>query len=208
MIRCHALGKIMTEPKDKKEILSVGAKTYLNQLAKESVYEYRPLIKSKYLDKGIICEDEAIRLYNEVHFTDLVKNTERRNNGLISGECDLYIPKKRGIDIKCSWSLDTFPVLTEDCHDKDYEWQCRGYMMLFDVPVWDVAYCLVSTPDELIWEGEEDLHYVDHIDPQMRITCIRYERDFKLEEKIIEKTTAAIAYIAETKKKILSLHSK
>lgn len=208
MIRCHALGKIMTEPKDKKEILSVGAKTYLNQLAKESVYEYRPLIKSKYLDKGIICEDEAIRLYNEVHFTDLVKNTERRNNGLISGECDLYIPKKRGIDIKCSWSLDTFPVLTEDCHDKDYEWQCRGYMMLFDVPVWDVAYCLVSTPDELIWEGEEDLHYVDHIDPQMRITCIRYERDLKLEDKIKEKATAAITYIAETKKKILSLHGK
>jgi len=208
MIRCHALGKIMTEPKDKKEILSVGAKTYLNQLAKESVYEYRPLIKSKYLDKGIICEDEAIRLYNEVHFTDLVKNTERRNNGLISGECDLYIPKKRGIDIKCSWSLDTFPVLTEDCHDKDYEWQCRGYMMLFDVPVWDVAYCLVSTPDELIWEGEEDLHYVDHIDPQMRITCIRYERDLKLEDKIKEKAAAAITYIAETKKKILSLHGK
>jgi len=208
MIRCHALGKIMTEPKDKKEILSVGAKTYLNQLAKESVYEYCPIIKSKYLDKGIICEDEAIRLYNEVHFTDLVKNTERRNNGLISGECDLYIPKKRGIDIKCSWSLDTFPVMTEDCHDKDYEWQCRGYMMLFDVPVWDVAYCLVSTPDELIWEGEEDLHYVDHIDPQMRITCIRYERDLKLEDKIKEKAAAAITYIAETKKKILLLHGK
>ena len=208
MIRCHALGKIMTEPKDNKEILSVGAKTYLNKLAKESVYEYCPIIKSKYLDKGIICEDEAIRLYNEVHFTDLVKNTERRNNGLISGECDLYIPKKRGIDIKCSWSLDTFPVMTEDCHDKDYEWQCRGYMMLFDVPVWDVAYCLVSTPDELIWEGEEDLHYVDHIDPQMRITCIRYERDLKLEDKIKEKATAAITYIAETKKKILLLHGK
>lgn len=208
MIRCHALGKIMTEPKDKKEVLSVGAKTYLNQLAKESVYEYRPLIKSKYLDKGIICEDEAIRLYNEVYFTDLVKNTQRRNNGLITGECDLYIPKKRGIDIKCSWSLDTFPVLTEDCHDKDYEWQCRGYMMLFDVPVWDVAYCLVSTPDELIWEGEEDLHYVDHIDPVMRITTIRYERDLALEDKIKEKASAAITYIAETKKRILSLHSK
>lgn len=208
MIRCHALGKIMTEPKDKKEILSVGAKTYLNQLAKESVYEYSPQIKSKYLDKGIICEDEAIRLYNEVYFTDLVKNTERRNNGLISGECDLYIPEKRGIDIKCSWSLDTFPVLTEDCHDKDYEWQCRGYMMLFDVPVWDVAYCLVSTPDELIWEGEEDLHYVDHIDPVMRITTIRYERDLALEDKIKEKASAAITYIAETKKRILSIHSK
>ena len=208
MIRCHALGKIMTEPKDKKEILSIGAKTHLNQLAKESVYEYRPLIKSKYLDKGIICEDEAIRLYNEVHFTDLVKNTERRNNGLITGECDLYIPEKRGIDIKCSWSLDTFPVLTEDCHDKEYEWQCRGYMMLFNVPVWDVAYCLVSTPDELIWEGEEDLHYVDHIDPVMRITTIRYERDVALEDKIKEKASAAITYISETKKKILSLHGK
>jgi len=206
MIRCSSLGKIMTEPKGKGEVLSVGAKTYLNQLAKEKVYGYYSSIESRYLSKGILCEDASIALYNLVNFCDLVKNDERKNNGLIIGECDLFIPNKRGVDIKTAWSLDTFPVLPEDCHDKEYEWQARGYMMLWDLPIWDIAYCLVSTPYELMPEGKEDLHIVDHIAPEMRITSIRYERCEKLEDKIKEKAAAAIEYIEDTIKRIQSCH--
>lgn len=206
MIRCSSLGKIMTDPKGKGEVLSVGAKTYLNQLAKEKVYGYISSIDSRYLSKGLICEEESIALYNAVNFCELVKNEERRNNGIIIGECDLFVPNRRGVDIKTAWSLDTFPVLPEDCHDKDYEWQARGYMLLWDLPIWDVAYCLVSTPDELIPDGKEELHYVDHIPPEMRITSIRYERCEKLEEKMLEKATAAIEYINDAVKRIKACH--
>jgi hypothetical protein len=79
-------------------------------------------------------------------------------------------------------------------------------MMLWDLPIWDIAYCLVSTPDELIPDGKEDLHYVDHIPPEMRITSIRYKRDMALENKIKEKATAAIEYINETVIRIKNCH--
>ncbi len=38
-IRCSALSKIMTEPKSKDEVLSVGAKTYIDDLASEFVWQ-------------------------------------------------------------------------------------------------------------------------------------------------------------------------
>lgn len=210
LIRCSSLGKIMTEPtaaaKKAGEVLSVGAKTYLVSLAKESVYDYREEIGSKYLEKGKRVEDEAIQLYNSVFFLDLKKNAERRDNGLITGECDLIVPGKKGIDIKSPWSLATFPAITEDCHDKDYEWQCRGYMMLWDVPEWEVAYCMVDTPDELMRYEQPELHKVGDIDPQMRITTITYQRDLELEEDIKAKVKAAQDFIVATIEKIKIIH--
>lgn len=207
LIRCSSLGKIMTEPKSKGEVLSVGAKTYLTDLAKQGVYGYQTEITSKYMEKGLAVENEAIDLYNEVHFESLSKNTERREDDFITGECDLIIPGKRGIDIKCAWSLDTFPVLTEDCHDKDYEWQCRGYMRLWDVQSWEVAYCMVSTPEELVGPFDQpELHSVDHIPKHMRITSIHYTRDAALEAKIAEKCAAAQVFYTDAVRRILATH--
>ena len=69
LIRASSVGKLMTSAKSKKpEDLSAGAITYCKQLAKEFVYGYRKEINSKYLDKGIICEDQSIQLYNDVFF--------------------------------------------------------------------------------------------------------------------------------------------
>lgn len=210
LIRCSSLGKIMTEPtataKKAGEVLSVGAKTYLVSLAKEAVYSYSEEIGSKYLEKGKRVEDESIQLYNSVFFRDLKKNKERRDNGLITGECDLIIPGKKGIDIKSPWSLATFPAITEDCHDKDYEWQCRGYMMLWDVPEWEVAYCMVDTPEDLMRYEQPEIHQVGDIDPQMRVTTITYQRDLELEEAIRTKVAASQKFISETIDRIKLIH--
>lgn len=206
LIRCSSLGKIMTDPKTKGETLSVGAKTYLLDLAKQSVYKYQEEITSKYMDKGIIVEDESIALYNDVNFTSLTKNKERRDDEYLTGECDLIIPAVKVIDIKSAWSLATFPVVPEDCHDKDYEWQCRGYMRLWDVPAAEVAYCMVSTPEELIRYEQPELHIVDHIAKQMRVTSISYERDMALEEKIVEKCKAAKVFYHQALQRIMSAH--
>lgn len=210
LIRCSSLGKIMTEPTaaatKKGEVLSVGAKTYLVSLAKEYVYDFREEVSSKYMEKGKAVEEDSINLYNAVFFRDLKKNTERRDNGLITGECDLIIPEKKGIDIKSSWSLATFPVLTEDCHEKDYEMQARGYMMLWDVPEWEIAYCMVDTPPELMRYEQPELHQVSHIDPQMRVTTISYRRDADIEEAIKNKVVAAQKFIAATIERIRVIH--
>lgn len=183
---------LIQEAKDKS--LSAGAKTYIEGLAKEELYQFKEIITGKYMDKGLIVEDESILLYNSVFFTDYVKNTERRTNDWITGECDIIIPGVAGIDIKSTWSLATFPATSAAAHDTLYEWQCRGYMMLWDVPAWEVAYCMVNTPDELIKYEQESLHYVDHIDEALRVTIIKYERDMELEAKIINKVKAARQY--------------
>lgn len=196
---------LLQEAKDKS--LSAGAKTYIESLAKEELYGFKEIITGKYMDKGLIVEDESIQLYNSVFFTDYVKNTERRTNDWITGECDVIVPGVAGIDIKSAWSLATFPATSAAAHDTLYEWQCRGYMMLWDVPLWEVAYCMVNTPDELIKYEQESLHYVDHIDEALRVTIIKYERDMELEAKIIAKVKAARQYFDQITAQIKRDHN-
>ena len=68
IIRCSQLGKIMTDGK-KGEELSAGAKTYLRELLKKEILGYDDEISSKYLEKGIRCEQESLNLYNTVFFS-------------------------------------------------------------------------------------------------------------------------------------------
>lgn len=192
-IRASSLAEIMTDPKSANETLSVGAKTYIERLAKQNVYGFEDVMTSKYTEKGCIVENESIALYNSVFFTDHAKNEERRTNDWITGECDIYTGNKI-IDIKSPWSLATFPATSEAGKDKTYEWQLRAYMWLWDVDEAEIAYCLVSTPDELIGWDNPDLHYVDHIDPALRVTIVPYTRDKAKEAKIIERVTAAQLY--------------
>lgn len=205
-IRSSSLSKIMTTPKIKGELLSVGAKTYITKLAKEFVYGYEEIISSKYMDKGILLEDASIDLYNRVMFTNHVKNTERKTNEWITGECDIYTESKI-IDIKTSWSLATFPCVSTDGISDDYEWQLRAYMMLWNVDMAEIAYCMVSTPDELIKYEQEELHYVDNIDEALRITITPYKRDLALEDKIKVKCEAAQNYFNEILELIAQDHN-
>jgi hypothetical protein len=193
-IRCSSLGKIMTEPKSKGEKLSVGAKTYIEELAKEFVYGFQRVITSKEMEKGTLVENHSIQLINDVFFTNYSKNTGRRENEWLTGECDIYVPGTKIIDVKSPWSLATFPATVFAGQDKDYEWQGRGYCMLWDVDLFEIYYCMVNTPDELIRFEDPSIHYVDHIDPTLRITRVPYERDRALEEKIKEKVEASREY--------------
>jgi len=204
-IRASALGDLMTVPKEKTEILSKGAKTVLDKMAKEFVYGFNEVISGKYMEKGIIVEDQSIELYNSVFFTNYQKNTERKTNDWLTGECDIFTGSKI-IDIKSSWSLPTFPATSEDGLDKGYEWQLRAYMMLWDVDEAEIAYCMVNTPDELIKFEQEELHFVDHIPEHLRVTIVPYKRDKGLEEVIKSKVEAAREYLASKVKQINQQH--
>lgn len=205
-MRCSSLSKIMTEPKAKDEVLSVGAKTHVEELAKEFVYQYTKEVSSKEMEKGIIVEQACIELLNEVLFSNFKKNTERCENEWITGECDINAPT-RIHDIKAPWSLATFPATVFAGRDKDYEWQGRGYMMLWDCDEFEIDYCLVTTPDELIRYEPEDLHYVDHIDPLLRVTRVPYKRDRALEDQIKRKVDAARAYFNQIVQTIAEEHA-
>ena len=199
LIRCSSLGKIMAEPRTKTEgVLSVGARTYIRELAQQEILGVDFEFSSKETQKGIEVEDESIALLNRVRGLSLVKNTERKSNGLISGECDLYdAERKRGHDLKSSWSAKTFPGWVADCEDKLYEWQMRGYMWLWDADEWEVNFVLLDTPERLIGFEPLQMHIVSHIPEHMRLTSWTIQRDFDKERAIVEKVKAAREYYTQ-----------
>ena len=196
IFRCSSLAELMTNPKSKSESLSVGAKTYIKELAKENFYGYTSKVETKQMRKGTEYEMESIALVNSVWFgSNFVKNQLRENQGYLSGHPDI-ITDDSIIDIKTSWSLETFPALPEDADS--YEWQVRGYMHLFNKPRAFVIFCMIDTDDELLsdWDNR-DIHKVSHIDPTKRITVIQYERDGVLEELMLSRLRDASEYYSQ-----------
>jgi hypothetical protein len=197
--RCSSIGKLMTEPKTQKEgPLSVGAKTYIRELAAQEIFGVDFEVSSKQMEKGILVEQDSIDLLNRVRGLSLTKNTERRSNDFLTGECDLFdAPARRGHDTKSSWSIATFPIATVDCEDKLYEWQMRGYMALWNADEWEVDYCLVDTPEKLIGFEPLAMHVVGHIPENMRLTSWTVTRDLDKEAAMFQKVMHARAYMAE-----------
>lgn len=196
VFRCSSIGKLMTEPRTKSEgPLSVGAKTYIRELVAQEVYGVEFEVSSKAIEKGLLMESDAIDMLNRNRGLSLQKNSTRLTRDGLTGECDLFdAERKRGHDLKCSWSLQTFPILPIDCEDRLYEWQMRGYMALWDADEWEVNYCLLDTPDHLIGYEAMQLHVVSHIPERMRITTWAIQRDAAKEAAIFEKLKHAAAY--------------
>jgi hypothetical protein len=196
--RASSLGKLMTSSRTKGEVLSQTAKSYIIQLAKENYYGYRTELTNKYVLKGLEQEQDSIDLLNAVRFENYVKNQERASNEYLTGCCDI-ITEDLILDLKTSWSLDTFPATSYELKDlNDYEWQGRAYMYLYDRPTFELCYVMVSTHPEFLSQYDPmDMHEVDHIDPAKRITSIRFERDKELEIRMEEKLLAASLFYEE-----------
>lgn len=217
MIRCSSIGKIMTQPRSKKDReegrFSDTAISCMMESVREQVFSVRKsLDEVKCIQKGNLCEDAAVELYNQVFLYDLKKlpQDSRRDNGIITGEPDLLaLGSNKGVDIKNAWSLLTFPMREEDADKKDYEWQARGYMALFDVPVWEVAYCFINTPDELLsqWDDRDHHELGDDVPLCHRITVKRYERDKDIEKEMLEKCIKANDWIDQAVKDFISTHN-
>jgi hypothetical protein len=208
LIRCSSIGKLMTEPKTKAEgPLSVGAKTHIRSLAAQDIFGVDFEVSSKEMEKGNLMESDAIGLLNRVRGLALVKNTERRSNDWVTGEADLFdASARRGHDLKCSWSVATFPLVIVDCEDRLYEWQMRGYMWLWDADSWEVNYALLSTPEHLARWEPASMHFVDHIPEHMRLTSWTVRRDAAKEAAMVEKVKAARDYYAEVIAEFGRLH--
>ena len=196
--RASSLGKLMTSSRTKGEALSQTAKSYIIQKAKEDFFEYKSEVNNKYITKGLAQEQDSINLLNLVRLEDYKKNEDRVENEWLSGCCDI-ITETSIIDIKTSWSLDTFPATTYELKDlSDYEWQGRAYMWLYDMPSFELCYVMVTTAPEIMGEYENGaLHYVDHIAPEKRITSITFERDKEIEIQMAERLILATEFYKE-----------
>lgn len=214
MIRCSSIAKIMTNPRTKGAEWSETAKTAMLESARETMFNVRKSLDDvRMIEKGRMCEDQGIDLYNDVFLYDLkkVESSQRLNNGIITGEPDLIAAtSSKGVDIKVAWSLLTFPLTEEQAGKNDYEWQARGYMCLFDLPVWEIAYCAIDTPEELMkpWD-DPAIHRIDSAIPlHHRITIARFERDLEIEKQMLDKCAKANAWIEQAIKDFAETHNK
>lgn len=135
--------------------LSATAKAFVRKVWLQQEKGVYKDIKSKYLEKGIYREEDAITLLSEVDNVLYSKNEERRCNEDHTGECDIYkeFPdKKITIDTKCSYDPETF---MNAGLEHDYEWQGRIYMELWDTDEHHVRFCLVDAPEHLVAKEKE-----------------------------------------------------
>tara|TARA_R110002126_G_scaffold89252_2_gene213403 strand:- start:13910 stop:14680 length:771 start_codon:yes stop_codon:yes gene_type:complete len=151
------LGKELIELNRNKNvvILSQTCKTWIKDSAKEYFYGYKSEITGKMLDKGHINEDTAILRLNYKLGTNFSKNEVRKENGWLTGECDIDHKEAKTIrDIKNAWSMETFPAFEEDVNKKvkeaGYDYQQKGYLILWKYERAFIDYCFTPTPEDLL----------------------------------------------------------
>ena len=218
-IRSSAIGKIMASPRTKGEVLSETAKTYIQDLFKEKELGIAREFWSRYTDKGLQMEDEAIDFAGQVlGWEFVVKNEDSFENEWITGTPDV-ITKDLLADIKCSWDGNTFPLFDTELKNKDYFWQMQGYMWLTGLDQAELVYCLMNTPHAIVedevrrahWKAgliDEDLdlreavqsqHTFDYLPNNLRIKRFIVEKDEESIEKIKEKVEASRHYYEQLK---------
>jgi hypothetical protein len=212
----------MTDSRTKSELLSETAKGYIQDLFKERELGIYKEFSSRYTDKGLEMEDEAIQFASEVLNWDfVVKNEIRFNNEWLTGEPDINTDSLLA-DIKCSWSGSTFPMFDDTLKNKAYYWQLQGYLMLTGHETSELVYCLMNTPLQIVedeirrqhWklnlieedldvrQAVQDMHNFDHIPSELRVKRFIVGKDESAQEKIKERVKVAREYYQQLKNKL------
>ena len=213
-VRCSALGKVMTSPRSKNEILSQTAKTYVEEQVLLAKYGIVKTFNSRYTDKGNLVEDESIKLASDVlDLGFLYKNDEHFSNDWVTGTPDVNTANLI-LDVKSSWDATTFPFFATEIPTKDYYYQLQGYMWLTGKQKSLLVYCLVNTPLDMVqdeirrahWNAnllEESLdlidevqkrHNFDHIPDNRRVKVFEVERDEQVINEIKERVELCREY--------------
>lgn len=212
--RCSSLKSLMTGRPLKSGGLDFGdtVRSMIKRQVVFDVFGYRKSTDNQYTDKGKILEDDAIRAVGLLTGTMPIKNTERRNNQWIQGECDVLTPTALR-DIKCSWSMDTHPWFIEDAEAKvkecGYDWQGQGYMWLWDREVHYVDFVLLPTPSTLLKPWDDEIEHIDMVQAiplQHRITTVKIERDESMQEAIKARMAQAIPYYVDRYNELAERH--
>ena len=203
--------------------LSDGAKTYVKEVWLENEKGFREEITSKYLEKGLQGEEDALNLISDVDNRLYVKNSKRVFKDNLSGECDVkHHNKELDVDIiddiKCCWNARTF---MQSKLTTLYEWQGRAYLYLYDAEIFRLRFCLVDTPpdvyqeelfkftrfngiiDETLPEYEKMIkqfeanHFYEKsgkYSQQERVKTFMFERDYELEAKMLLAIKLGVEY--------------
>lgn len=204
LFRASGVGHLLTEPKSKKDKdagnLSEGAKTHLIDCYVSAKYNRQSDVSSKYITKGLMCEEDAITLYSRLKKRFFKKNEDHLHNEYLKGTPDLFegtdiMRATLIVDVKVSWDIFTFHrVLTKDVNDL-YYWQLQAYMALTGAQKATLAYCLIDTPLILLEDEKRKLLYKmgaattensDYIQACEELEQLMIYKDIPLNERMIE----------------------
>lgn len=195
-IRASASGQIMTNPQKKEALISKTTETYVQNWIKESIYGVRKEIKSKYLNKGLSLEDEAIdTAINWLNLPFVLKNEKYFEDEFFCGTPDLIL-ENEVLDIKCSWDCFTFPLFEDEIATKDYIYQLQVYMHLTGKTNARLVYVLLNTPEELTWEQKNDY---SNMDKKYRIKTFSIDYDKAIIEDLQQRVLNIRNYITTLK---------
>ncbi len=138
--------------------LSQTCKNHLADIYTRVVYGRHEDIESKYIEKGLLLEEDAITNYALLTGNMFKKNKQRRKNEFIEGEID-FEDKDYVVDTKVNWSIFQYNRVVGQKFKPLYKWQLKGYCWLWDKPKARLAYCLLNTPEHLIQREERRLQY-------------------------------------------------
>jgi len=140
--------KSLVKKKKAEDELPTGAKTHLDSVFRDIFWSRKEILANKYLDKGLLTEQDILRLISKADDTYYEKNGEHDNTGFIQGAWDNYDEKVR--DTKSSYSLKTFD---EAEMTPGYKWQLKGYSWIIKerekldyFPEGELVYGLVNNP--------------------------------------------------------------
>lgn len=159
------------EPIRHTQELAETVKTHLVDVYVSAVYGRKTEITSKFLEKGLMVEEDSITLYSRATKTFFLKNEEHLSNDFIMGTPDLYTGSDVHhadlvIDVKSSWDIFTYHRAATAPMNKMYYWQLQGYMWLTGAQRAKLVYCLVNTPEKLINDEKRKMFYASNsIDP-------------------------------------------
>lgn len=148
-------------------------------------------ITSKYLEKGIECEEDSISTYCRVKKKFFKKNEINLTNKFTSGTPDFFdgptdniLEAEEIIDVKSSWSLLTFLNSKMDKKVKHtYEWQGHTYLGLIpSAKRFRLAYVLSNSPAKNILDEKRKLQFMlgvidPDVDPEYIRLCQKIERN-------------------------------
>jgi len=146
------LHKLLTTPRAGLKI-SKTAMTYLKEVFVKETYGLKMIhkIKSKYLEHGILAEEESIRLISRFFMVGLEKNEKIYENEYFRSIPDI-VDNNYVVEVKSSFSPLTFPIF-EHKAKPEHLIQINTYLGILGKEKGYVAYVLTS-PDESIIAGE------------------------------------------------------
>lgn len=166
LIRASSVGHLMTEPVAKADkeagLLSKSAQKHLIEVYIAEKYGRKKDVQTKQMKKGNEVEEEAINFLANYLGKSFSKNTIRFDNEYIAGTPDVIELQESGAiiyDVKSSYDLWSFLNNIPDKLDNIYYWQMQSYMFLTGADKAYIAYCLLSTPFEIVMQEQKSLLY-------------------------------------------------